>query len=253
MKAGDFDAASYLWETLPKKPDAEHITYTDADVEALWHLGYVDTELYPLDTWMNAWAPYQQSDHSYVLSEAEFTSLDRFRYKGELYAPFDPALINEGQYTDEGFQELIDASVAPSCAYPRAELHLKVEELKSQIRLGNGLLDVTLLAKRELATWLTECPSPLRRLELIMLATFNQQLAHLQQSGQSPASPQQLAQVEASTFSMLSSQSIEAQALGLKAVQKAKTVPAAPIADAAATPAGPRLKDVRRSRRGVKM
>ncbi len=247
MKAGDFDAAGYLWGTLTKSPDEDHITYTEADVEALWHLGFVDAERYSLETWINAWEPYHRPNQTYVVSESEFRSLDQFRYRGELYAPFDPRFINEGQYTDEGFQELVDASIAPSCAQDRATLQRLVEDLKSQVRLGNGLLEIGALAKQAIGKWIIENPSPLRRLELMFHATFQEQLAEMQRTGQMPATETQLVQTEASTFSMLRN-TTELQAQGLKAVEKSKQAPAA---DSTA-PSGPRLKDIRRSRRGMK-
>ncbi|MBI4236899.1 MAG: hypothetical protein HY696_00600 [Deltaproteobacteria bacterium] len=249
LRAGDFDILSYLWDQLPKSPDPDHVTYTAADIDTLWHMGFVDIGLCPLTTWRQAFATNRQPDGKFLLTREDFLSLDRYRYKGEIYAPFDADLINEGQYTDEGFQELVEQSLVPSCSLGRAELGGLVDGLKARIRQPNGLLRIEALAKREIARWLKKHPSPLRRLELLFSAMLEAQAEALGDVGTPPAakSPEQIARVEASTFTMLSAHDPKDRQRALHDLTKAKDAPSPPTPTGGGTP----LKQLRRSRRGV--
>lgn len=249
LRAGDFDILSYLWEQLPKSPDPDHVTYTAADIDTLWHMGFVDVDQCPLATWRQAFATARQPDGNFRLTREDFLSLDRYRYKGEIYAPFDAELINAGQYTDEGFQELVEQSLVPSCSLSRGALAGLVDGLKAKVRQPNGLLRIEALAKREIARWLKEHPSPLRRLELLFSAMLEAQAAQLGDVGTPPAakSPEQIARVEASTFTMLSANDPKDRKHALQGLTKAKQTPPPPEPTGGGTP----LKHLRRSRRGV--
>ncbi|MBI2342990.1 MAG: hypothetical protein HYV02_01425 [Deltaproteobacteria bacterium] len=247
MKAADIDMCEYLWGHIPKAPDSEHITYLDVDIELLWQLGFVDTTQFAMEAWQNAFAPFRTTQGTYILSKPDFMTLDHYRYQGELYAPFEPRLINEGQYTDEGFQELVDASIAPSCGWNHRTLQQQIDTLKKEIRQPGGLLTVDRTAKARIQQWLEEHPSPLRRLELLFATMLATELA-LNPDG--PATPQQLARAEASTFSMLSNTVGAEKQRALKALEKAK-LPAS-VGPDRPEDRGPRLKAIRRSRRGIR-
>lgn len=250
MQAGDFDVMGYLWESQDHTDDGEHVVYTDADVEMLWHLGFVDTVQVPMATWKAAFAPHHQPDGNYRLAHADFLALDRHRYKGEIYAPFDFRRINEGLYTDEGLQEMLDDSVAPSCSLAPGDLQARVNALKAQYREPNGLIRMGAPAKQEIGRWLEEHPSPLRRMEILFVAMLAAEAEDwlAGNSAQAAMTPQQIARVEASSFSLLPSTQSEASAKGLHTLTQANPSATPPTPPDKGTPLG----QLRRSRRGIK-
>ena len=254
VKAGDFDVLGYLWEQMPKGPDDDHITYSIADLELLWQMGFVDTEQFSLEAWRAAFAPFKRAEGYFLLARPDFLALDRYRYKGELYAPFDATLINEGQYTDEGFQELVDQSIAPSCSLARAALHAHVLRWAATMRLPNNLLRVSKEIKITIGKLLEESPSPLRRMELLFAHLFEQRVRDLK-SGKvapTPATLEQFAHTQASTFSMLSTHEDAAKTAALKKIEKSRPADdrTHPPRDGG-TPGTP-LAKIRRSRRGMR-
>lgn len=255
MHASDIDILPNLWEKLPKHPDAEHITYTQDDIDLLWHMGFIDAGRYHLEEWRKIALAWQGKHGLYQLSRADFLGIDQYRYRGVLYAPLDPADINEGYYTDEGLQELIDQSIAPECGLQAVELLAAVDAVKQKIRGANGLLRVDRQVKHIVAGWLRESPSPLRRLELMLAASFAEQgidikslTADLPDSGL-PASPAKVATLQSSTFALLSTSPMTERIQALRKLEKAHILP--PPTEPPAGGGTP-LKTLSRSRRGVR-
>lgn len=251
VKSGDFDVMRYLWEKQPREDDQDYIIYTLDDIDVLWELGFVDAENVSLDEWRASFATYQQSDSTYKIREHDFLALDKYRYKGEIYAPFDAELINEGQYTEEGFQELVDLSIKPEIGLSAQEFAEKIDSLKQRYKEANGLISIRTAAKAEIAHWLEEYPSPLRRMEIIFMGMV-ESFAYEWTADENPVarSPQQIAQVEASAFTMLSSSDSEAKSNALKALQKVKDN--SPTPDDSGGSGGMKLGSLKRSRRGIK-
>lgn len=253
VMAGDFDVMSYLWEEFPKAPDADHVTLSGEDVALLWHMGFVDTVRVSFDQWCQL---FDDNFHEgkYVLSRDEFFSMDQYRFTGELYAPFDAMAINEGQYTDEGFQDLVAASITPSCGLSASELGKLLDDLKGRMRQPNGLLEINPAVKREIALWLNEHPSPLRRLE-ITFTTLLDMNAIPYESSESPSPtppstavrPEHLAKIQASTFSLMSTSPEATRRAALKNLEKAR-LPEAPVSSP--TKESVPLKSIQRNRRG---
>lgn len=164
------DVMENLWETLDKVEDDEgiRIVYLPEDIEQLWWMGFVDTNAHSMDEWKKAFEPYRQHEGFYLLNRDEFLSLDRYRYKGEIHIPLDAMMINEGKYTDEGLDELIEASIVPSCFLPRDKLNEFFEALKSEFRQGDGLILIKKSAKERIKALLEQYPSPLRNLEILL-------------------------------------------------------------------------------------
>lgn len=255
MHASDIDILPTLWDKLPKCPDADHITYTQDDIDILWQMGFVDTERYALDEWRAEIKPHCDAEGYYVLSRAQFLDLEKYRYRGVLYAPLDAHDINEGFYTDEGLQELIDLSIAPECGLPSAELTARIADLKTAIRADNGLLRVDKHVKHQFAAWLQEHPSPMRRLELLLAASFAEQGIDIdsitadEPGSLLPAPPARVGGLQASAFSMTSHSPIDERIRALKQLEKAKVAlpPQDPPPDG-----GTPLKQLTRSRRGLR-
>lgn len=245
-----FNVMEFLWEQLPKHPDPEHLTLSQADLDALWEGGFVNATVYDRAAWRAAFDAHRLPDGRYLLTEADFLAKDRYRYQGEIHVPFDALKINEGYYTDEGLQELIADSIAPSVRAPDNRFAEWIGTLKETTRESNGLLRIDMAAKRRIRDWINRYPSPLRRLELTFDAMIQQQLYNAALTGALPAAttPEQVAHVEASTFTMLPDHPIEAKSRALKALQQAlpQASPSQPK-----NPGTP-LKRLTRSRKGAR-
>lgn len=168
LDLNQFDMMEHLWSTLDKTPDGLHIRYSAMDVEQLWWMGFVDTRRVSIAEWKAAFEPYRQPDGSFILKREEFLSLDACRYKGEIRIPFDPMKINEGKYTDEGLDELVEGSIAPSCGMTREWLKSFTDTLKKDFRQKDGLILIKRQAKERIRALLDEHPSPLRNLEILL-------------------------------------------------------------------------------------
>lgn len=251
LTAGDFHAMEFIWTQMHKAPDAGHITLTQNDIDALWFCGFVDTGRHPLASWRAAFDGHRGPDGHYVLSETDFLSKDHYRYQGEIHVPFDALKINEGMYTDEGFQELLDDSIAPSTRAPAASFDRFFTALKQVARQPSGLLKIDLSVKRQIRQFIDQHPSPLRRLELIFDAMLREETWDFALTGDPPAAvaPEQVARVEASTFTMLPDNPMVAKGKALKALQKTRT--AIGPGDDPTKPTRP-LKQLRRSRKGMR-
>jgi hypothetical protein len=208
----------------------------------------VDTDKFPLDEWVRAFQPHRRPDGTYLLSKADFFEKESFRYTGAIMVPFEPMVINEGKYTDEGLQELIALSIAPSCSKPEEEIVRFFDGFKKKFREKDGLIRMNAEGKREIAALINGSPSPMRRRELLyddmlirQLAAIELELRHGKRS-----TPEETAKVEMSAFSMLPMSRTEKAAKGLKSLEKRKE--SAP----AAKGGGVEIKKIRKSRMGFR-
>lgn len=239
-----------IWDAMPRYPDENHITLGAGDIEELYNNGFVDTELYKREDWVKAFEPHKTAEEdTYVVTKEEFLEKEKFRYKGEIMVPFEPLLINEGKYTDEGLQELIDLSIAPSCSLPKRDVQKFFDEFKAKYREKDNLIRMDMEGKRRVAYLIYENPSPMRRRELLFDAMF---AMHMQEivRGKSQilkATPEQAAQVQVSTFTTLPSSRSEAAAKELERIEKVRGAKATGSGDE-----GVQVKKVRKSRKGFR-
>jgi len=239
-----------IWNNLPKFPDNDHVTFDEAAVKEMWETGFVDETRYSLEEWMKAFEPHKTPEGNYILTKNDLFEKAIYRYKGEIKLPFEPLLINEGKYTDEGLEELINLSIAPSCSYSRERLREFFEDFKKRHRGGDGLIKMDMAAKREIADLIYQNPSPTRRREVLFDMIFGEQIEEIIK-GTSPiltATPDQAAQVQISAFTQVPSE-VEKASVGLKSIEKVKERGTAP---AATNSPDTSLKKVRRSRKGIR-
>lgn len=242
----DYFIMEMIWQSLPKMPDEDHVTFDDGALEEIWLAGFVDDSQYTLEDWLKSFEPHKAPDGTFVLKKEDFFEKDKFRYLGGVKIPFEPLKINEGKYTDEGLQELIDMSIHPSCALSQSELKKFFDEFKERHRLSDDLIKVDMTAKREIAELIYQNPSPTRRRELLFDMMFAHNIDEIRR-GNLPvveATPEQAAEIQISTFTAAPSQA-ERAALELKSVEKSKKPKATGGGDEGVT-----LKKVRRSRKG---
>lgn len=159
-----------LWDQIKKTPDGKSILMTDTDIEYLWHCGFIDTQQVPFPQWAAFFSPFI-TDYKgvYQLSQKDFKLIEEFRYKGPIRDPFDFHKINEGLYTDQGFDELFELGVGLSVEASKSEVSEFMTQFKKEFR-ENNLIRMNAVGKTKIGQWMDEHPSPLRRLELIMEA-----------------------------------------------------------------------------------
>jgi len=258
LTLSDFNGMELFWEKLPKHPDEDHITMSLTDIDMMWESGLVDTKQSSIPAWRAAFDTHKQADETYLLSKEEFLSKETYRYKGEIMIPFDAMQINEGKYTDEGLNELFDASVAPSCSLSPAELAKFIDELRTLFREPNGLVKIGREAKIKVRDLINDNPSPLRRLELTFDVLINTQMDKGLPEGsgefvaisQHELSPEQIARVQASSFSMQPNNVGEEKWRALGKIEKRSKKPLKePVAAAKGSTT---IKKVKRSRKGVR-
>jgi hypothetical protein len=250
LRLDQFDVMEHLWETLEKTPDGRYICYIFFDIEQLWEMGFVDTARFGMEEWMRAFDPFKQADGTYLVGHDDFVALDRFRYKGEIRIPFDAMQINEGKYTDDGLDDLISASIAPSCGLPRERFAEFVETLKRDFRQPDGLILIKKPAKERIRTLLSRNPSPLRNLELIldsMLSKKGDEMRGDIDRAEVDAATMEAAR-QVSSFSSQPTTRTEEGAIGLRSLEKAKRA----ATHAPAKAGGTELRRIKRSRKGTR-
>lgn len=250
FKLDQFNVMEHLWETLEKGPDGK-VHYSIVDIEQLWQAGFVDTGKTDLSTWKSAFDPYRKPDGSYSLSRDEFVALDQYRYKGEIRMPFDAMMINEGRYTDEGLDELIRLSIAPSCGLESKGLNDFFDALKKDFRQKDGLILIKEPAKERIAALLSSHPSPLRNLELMveyMISSKGEEIKKDVERGFAETASEQ-SRIQKSRFSQSPTSGTEEKAKKLKAIENAKRSKARAEIEGVAKV---ELKKIKRSRKGMR-
>jgi hypothetical protein len=251
LELGTFDVMEHLWETLEKSPDGQSIRYSIVDIEQLWVMGFVDTGRVGFAKWKSIFDPYQQANGSFLLGKDDFFSLDAYRYKGEIKIPFDAMRINEGKYTDEGFDELMNMSIAPSCDLPKSDLNDFFAALKKDYREDDGLIAIRKTAKERIKALLRSHPSPLRNLELMldnMLETQEDQLEAMVDRSEADAATLETAR-QVSRFAAKPTNRVEAKADQFKRMAKSKKKAEKSVDNGKDDV---ELKKVRRSRKGMR-
>jgi hypothetical protein len=247
------DMMEHLWEQLDKTKDGKHIRYTKVDVDQLWHMGFADTERVGLEQWRNIFEPYRQKDGTFILNRDEFLALDEYRYKGEIHVPFDAMLINEGRYTDEGLDELVEASIAPSCDLQRDKLNEFFSKLRKDFRQPDGLILIRKEAKQRIKAVLEAHPSPLRNLEVLLDKMIEKHGDEIEDALDKYDT--QIATMEAarqiSHFSSAPTTKVEAKAKAYESVTKVKQRKSSRSGDEGGEPKV-ELKKIRRSRKGFR-
>lgn len=237
-----------MWASA-NKDEKNRAVYTQEELENMWIGGFIDTERIKLDDWIDALDPYKLGDSKFHFDYDQFVSLDQYRYKGEIRIPFDPMNVENGKYTEESIDQLFDLTIKTSCSLPYADLKNYAEEFKKIYRIPNGdLINVNEDARLQLVTLLEDYPSPLRNLEILLDNLFSMAERFLAEQGVDVSRVAQIA--SESMFSKNPLTTVEKKAMDLKNLTKAK--PKEEKIDSEKQNEGVSLKDIKRSKRGVR-
>ena len=246
----DQDFMEGMWEAAPKTKDGR-VQYVDEDVENLWRGGFINTENIDLDNWMKIMSKYKQPDEIYLLDHDQFVAMDDHRYKGEVKIPFNPMLINEGQYTEEDVDNLIKLSVLPSCGLDPEQIEFIINKYKSDFKMPNGLITMNESFKIKILALVETYPSPLRNLETMLDQIFTVAEKYLEEEGIDIDSIAKLAQQ--SMFTAKPTSATERKSAALKALTQAKKKQdAKPKLTKEEKKKSVKLSSIKRSKRGIK-
>lgn len=251
FELANFDVMEHLWDSLEKTPDGHHVQYWLDDIIQLWYMGFVDTSAITAEDWIEVFEPYKQPDNSFLVGKPAFLALEQYRYKGEVRIPFDAMQINEGRYTEDGLDDLIHASIEPSCSLPRERLREFFDTFKRDFKQEDGLILVRRPAKERIKTLIDANPSPLRNLEILIDHMIREQGGEMKEGIDKAETDAAMAKaaLEASRFSSEPVNVVEEKAKGLKALQKSRHTAVSAEADGVDKVA---LKKIRRSRKGMR-
>lgn len=243
-----------IWESSQKGSD-DCLHYPLELLQFLYHNGFIDTSRHSVDDWVLACESFKQPDGHYKFSKEEFLTLDPYRYSGEIKIPFDPMRINEGKYTDEGLQKLIDNAIKPSCGLTPKEINAEMKEIKTKFRQTDQLILVKADFKLAVKRLLEEHPSPLRRLEflfdsIIKSPSAQKEIRQKQTVLRRTATPQQHAKIQKSLFIQGTRSVTELQAQKLKEIHQLK--PRVATFEGTDPEGGKELKRVKRSPKGIR-
>ena len=158
--------------------------------------------------------------------------------------------------------DLFHDSVYPSCNLPQKDIDKFLDTLKNKFRDPDSrLIKIGKDAKLMIRELLDKNPSPLRKLELlfdylIMKAMPPEQTYTADNMPALPGqlSPKQIAQIQASSFSMQPASTVEEkwQALSKLEKKKKKKAPTAVLGQKSEKEKGVKLTKVKRSRKGIR-
>ena len=240
-----------IWEMSLKEEDGA-VHYNEEFVDFLWEFGFVDTDKTSLQQWREVFVSFRQKDGFFKLDREAFLSLEPYRYNGPIKIPFDPMQINEGKYTDEGFDKLAENAIAPSNSLSKENYQKFIADLKNSFRQSDQLILIKSPAKQKIKKLLEEHPSPLRRLELLFRKLVEQQSLrekadHVASKVTRVASHAEQQKLQTSMFTTAPSFA-EANRNKLKNLTKEKEPETKPDP----IDGGQKLKNIKRSRKGLR-
>lgn len=160
-----------IWESVSEPaPDGKrYLTFKNlGGLSFLYVTGFVDVKKYSFKDWSDAFLPSRKKDGSYLVTHEQWIEKKKFRYAGPIGTPFDPTTLEEKEYTETDFVQLLQDGVVPNTymidekAIPQMVANLKAQ---GKIKGGRILIDKTI--KKSIAQLIDNYPSPLRILELM--------------------------------------------------------------------------------------
>ncbi len=151
----------------PAKDGKRFITFKSVqDLMFLYATGFVDTQKYSFEQWLNAFATSRQSDGSYLLTQAQWLEKKKFHYTGPIHPPFDPMSLEEREYTEQEITKLLTQDLIPATSFDKSYVPQVINNLKAQGRFVNGRFKIDTNVKKYLTEVIKQYPSPLRVLQV---------------------------------------------------------------------------------------
>jgi hypothetical protein len=185
----------FIWEQV-SQPDPQGrrwIRYGGRhDIVYLYETGFVDTDKYPLNEWIDAFKDSLQKDGRYVLDENQWMAKKKYRYDGPIDAPFDPLSMPEKMWNPEEFEKLLKEKILPSMAIPEKIFRESLQRVKDRMFV-NGKVNIDKQFKAVLKQIMETSPSP-RRFREVSLAEAVKKMGQGAPKTGVPSAPSQAAQ-----------------------------------------------------------
>ncbi|QQR80567.1 MAG: hypothetical protein IPJ69_14980 [Deltaproteobacteria bacterium] len=151
----------------PTKDGKRFITFKSVqDLMFLYATGFVDTQKYSFEQWLNAFTSSRQSNGSYLVSKEQWLEKKKYHYSGPVNPPFDPMTIEEKEYTEQEITKLLTQDLIPATSFDKSYVPQVINNLKAQGRLINGKFKIDQNVKKYLTEVIKQYPSPLRVLQV---------------------------------------------------------------------------------------
>lgn len=157
----------WIWDQMHRSdvklaPD-QLIFEGEHDLAYLYNCGFVDTDRYSYDKWLNAFRPHLQKDGSYRLSLEEWLSKTPYRYFGPIEAPFDPMTMREGEWTLEDYKAYCKQHILPEITLTYGDFLQGLEQAKQNGTITGQVLQINRAEKEKLVALMDQYATPKRR------------------------------------------------------------------------------------------
>ncbi len=156
----------WLWKQMHrgnlKMPADQLIFEGEHDLVYLYNTGFVDTDKFSLDKWIQAFRESRQRDGSYSLTHEQWLDKVTYRYNEKVEAPFDIMAIREGEWTESEWKDFVKEKIMPETIFTYDQFLKGFEEGKKAGKLKNGMVIVTQELKQTWLQAINKNPSPQR-------------------------------------------------------------------------------------------
>src|SRR5262249_30757370 len=111
------DPMLVIWEKVSQPfPEGRRCIQwrTRADIDYLYDTGFVDTDRYKKEEWIDAFKDSLLPDGSYLITREQWLAKGVYRFSGPTAAPFDPLSLQEGEWEVEEFEKILEEKIFPS-------------------------------------------------------------------------------------------------------------------------------------------
>ncbi len=133
------------------------------DLSYLYRTGFVDTDKFKYQDWLNAFKNSRQSNGEYHLTKEQWLSKATYRYNKKVEEPYDPMTIREGEWTEADWLDFIKTTLVPQCTITFEQYLFGINEAKRKGEIKDGIVTMTAEKKRGIVKLLNNNPSPKRR------------------------------------------------------------------------------------------
>lgn len=157
-----------IWEKVSvQAPDGQRTIRwpTRADIDYLYDTGFVDTDRFRKEEWLDAFKDSRQKGGSYIITKDQWLAKRPFRFNGPTREPFDPLALREGEWEVEEFERILKERLFPSTTLSE-DLFRKAIDKRGEKAIVNGKFLVSKTLKLALKQALIFHPSPQRFREL---------------------------------------------------------------------------------------
>jgi len=147
------------------------------DLDYLYDSGFVDTDRFKKEQWIDAFQEALRPDGSYRLTRDQWLAKRPFRYIGPTNPPFDPLTLKEGEWDKEEFEKVFRYNILPSTTISEEQFRKGFEKAR-KTAFSHGKVVINKPFKFSLKQALLLYPSP-RRVREINVAEQREKLTAL--------------------------------------------------------------------------